>query len=327
MHSFSVSELCSASKVIIDTDPGIDDSVAILLAFQSPEIDVIGLTSTFGNGDVDLTTQNCLLLCELAGKNIPVAKGIGKPLVIPNNPNPDFVHGKDGLGNTNWPAPITLPIEETAEDFIIRNVMDNPQEITLIALGPLTNLAKALLKEPKIASNVKEVIVFSGAVFYPGNCTPIAEANAWNDPHAADIVLTADWPLTMISLNASKKPQVTKEMFSRIQDKNPSIGSFLNQINQFYIDFYLSTDPTRKGANVHDSLTIVYLIDRNLFSVERGTIRVATDGLAIGATIFDQTNNPFYADWYNRPQVDVCIDCDADNVMELIESRLSTPNK
>lgn len=311
------------SKVIIDTDPGIDDAMAIILAFQSPEIDVIGLTSIYGNGEIDLTTKNCLLLCELANKIIPVAKGSKKPLIIPKRPSPDFVHGTDGFGNIHLAPPISSPIPEGAVDFIISNIMNNPHEVTLIALGPLTNLAKAFLKEPKIASNVKEVIIFAGCYFFPGNCSPAAEANVWGDPHAADIVFSAGWPLTAIGLNASKQPQITKEILNRIEQNNPFLGGFLNKINQFYIDFYKSVNDELDGANVHDALTIAYLLDRGLFKTVNGSVCVVTEGLAEGATLLDTTGDPYFASWFTRPKVTIAMDCEGEKVMKLIEERLS----
>lgn len=314
-----------ATKVIIDTDPGIDDSVAIMLAFKSPEIDVVGLTSVFGNNDIDVTTRNCLLLCEIAEKNIPVAKGAAEPLFIPKHPNPDFIHGKDGLGNTNWKTPSSLCIEESAENFIARQILENPHEVTIVALGPLTNLANALITHPEIAFKVKEVVIFAGAIAVTGNCTPVAEANVWGDPHAADLVFSAGWPLTTITLDASQKPQITSEILSRILEKNPSIGSFLFQINQFYIDFYLKKFPNLIGAKVHDALTISYLLNRELFKIEQGPIYVVTQGIAEGATILDKTKSPNYTNWSNRPSVNVCTDCDGDGILTLIEQRLSSP--
>lgn len=309
-------------KIIIDTDPGIDDSVAIMLAFQSPELDVIGLTTVFGNSDVTTTTNNALLLCELAEKQIPVAKGSTNPLVIPKRPNPDFVHGIDALGNTFWPAPKAQPIAESAVSFIVNTIMNSPQEITLVALGPLTNLAHALILEPQIAQHVKEVVIFAGAVTTPGNCSPIAEANVWGDPHAADIVFAAPWPLTAITLDASQKPQITKAMLARISDRNQSLGNFLQKINEFYIDFYLANSPGLQGARVHDSLTIAYLIDKQLFTTQQGTVCVATEGVAEGAIIFDKSLNSKFFPWCQRPIINLCVDCNPDEVMQLIEERL-----
>lgn len=314
-------------KVIIDTDPGVDDAVAIMLAFQSPEIEVIGLTTVFGNSTVATTTHNALLLCEFAGKHLPVAPGSTQPLQIPKRRNPDFVHGVDALGNTFWPAPNAQPIAERAASFIVRNIMDNPHEITLVALGPLTNLAHALMEEPNIAHHVKEVVIFAGAIRTPGNCSPIAEANVWGDPHAADIVFAAPWPLTVMTLDASEKPILTKKMLSRISVKNPQLGTFLEQINQFYIDFYISKNPSLDGAKVHDSLTIAYLIDKELFKMEQGTVCVVTEGIAEGATIFDRSGNPEFLPWYSRPLVNVCIGCNPEGVLQLIEERLSSKKK
>lgn len=316
--------LYSQYKVIIDTDPGIDDAVAILLAFQCPEIEVIGLSSTFGNHDIDVTTKNCQILLELAEKEIPIAKGFKGPLVIPKRPNPDFVHGQDGLGNLYLEPNQKEGNYEDADSFIIRSILENPKEITFIGLGPLTNLATALIKEPKIASLVKEVIVFAGAIYYPGNCNPLAEANVWSDPHAADIVFSSGLPLTTICLNASKKPQLTKQILNKIERANPKIGVFLNQINQFYIDFYLSQNPSLEGANIHDSLTIAYLLNKDLFSWVEGPICVVKEGIAEGATLMDISSSNEFSPWNERPKVRACIDCKEKEVVALMVERLSS---
>lgn len=325
MAHFASVTFGGVGKVIIDTDPGVDDCVAIALAFQSPEIEVIGLTTTFGNSDIDVTTSNALLICELAGKNIPVVKGASQPLFIPKRPNPDFVHGIDGLGNTFFPKSNSQAIEENAASFLVRTIMDNPHEVTVVALGPLTNLALALALEPNIVHAVKEVVIFAGAILTPGNCSPVAEANVWGDPHAADKVFSAPWPLTAITLDASEKPQITKDMLARIRVKNDLLGPFLDKINQFYIDFSLTRNPTLKGAKVHDALTITYILAKELFTIEKGTLCVVTEGIAEGATILDKTGNSGFFPWYGRPQVNVCTDCLHEEVMQLIEERLCHP--
>ena len=176
-------------KIIIDTDPGADDALAILFALQRPELEVFGLTSIFGNVPTDLAAQNALRLLTVAGRlDIPVAQGAAKPLSIPPASYAYWVHGDDGLGNLNLPLSKTQPIPQAAAQFIVDTVMAHPGEVTLVPIGPLTNLALALALEPRITGNVAGVVLMGGAARVNGNVNPAAEANIFHDPHAADAV-------------------------------------------------------------------------------------------------------------------------------------------
>ena len=179
-------------KLIIDSDPGIDDSMAIQFAFASEEFDIIGLTTVFGNVDIGLTTKNALRLLHLLGKNkIPVARGASDPLGGKFTGGAPLIHGEDGQGNT-WEPDVPLPTDTLpADEFIIKKINEFPGQITLVALGPLTNLALALKKDPGIQQMVKEVIFMGGNAFCQGNASPAAEANMLWDPKAADYVLGA----------------------------------------------------------------------------------------------------------------------------------------
>ncbi|MBK8835664.1 MAG: nucleoside hydrolase [Anaerolineae bacterium] len=194
-------------KIIIDTDPGVDDAMAIYLALRSPELELVGLTTIFGNSNVEATTRNTLNLLHVAGRtDIPVARGAGRPLVLPPGPTGEWVHGDDAMGNIGWTTvldPALKPIDIPAARFIVDTIMANPGEITLVPIGPLTNLALALQLEPRIAANVREIVMMGGSVLAPGNVSPLAEANAHNDPHAASVVFSADWPITMAGLDVT----------------------------------------------------------------------------------------------------------------------------
>ena len=188
-------------KIIIDTDPGIDDAQAIAFAIAHPDIDLLGLTTVFGNASIDITSRNALKLLEIFGRaDIPVAQGASKPLKQDRLPSPDFVHGIDGLGNLNLDAPKTTLQSQSAVQFIIEAVNLNPGEITLVAVGPLTNIAEAVALDPSLPSKVKGLIVMGGNIDEAGNVSPVAEANFLGDPHAADIVCAHDWPLKVIGL-------------------------------------------------------------------------------------------------------------------------------
>ncbi|MEM7115007.1 MAG: nucleoside hydrolase [Chloroflexota bacterium] len=307
-------------KIIIDTDPGIDDAMAILFAFNAPEIEVVGLTAVFGNVHVDLTTQNALRLVELAGRpHLPVAQGAAKPLATPLMHIADFVHGADGFGNTNQPPPTIEAVDKTAVQFIIETIMDNPGEITLVPIGPLTNIALALALEPRIAQNVAEVVLMGGAATVSGNVTPAAEANIISDPHAADVVFTTDWPLTMVGLDVTNKAVMDAAYLNNLKASGTKYCDFIYDISHFYRQFHLDRYGIDEIA-VHDASAIAYLIDPTLFTTQKGSVRVVVDGIACGQTLMDRIGgwdspNP----WTEQPQVNVCVDVEGKRLIELYE--------
>lgn len=312
-------------RIIIDTDPGIDDAMAILFAFRSPELSVEGLTTIFGNVSVERGALNALTLCQLAGQSVPVAKGASVPLQMPPRPHSDYVHGSDGFGNINWPQAEGEPDPRSAAQFIVDSVNAHPGEITLIALGPLTNLALALELDPGIAGRVKEVVLMGGAVHETGNVSPVAEANLINDPHAGDIVFGADWPVTMIGLDVTHQVLLKNAVMERIAAANPEQGGFLNQAAQHYFDFYrgaLGVD----GCYFHDAATVAYVLDPSLFGCRHGRIRVATEGLALGQTMMAPEDRDFPTEgWADRPLVKVAFEVDDVRVLKLFEQRLTQP--
>jgi len=310
-------------KIIIDTDPGIDDAMAIFFAMASPKLDILGLTTTFGNVSVAMATDNALKLVEMSGKDIPVARGVAKPMVQKPLPYPDFVHGKDGFGNVNLPPPTTEAIEPSAAEFIIQMVLENPHQVTLVAVGPLGNLALALQLEPKIASLVKNVVIMGGTVSEDGNMSPVAEANIVGDPHAADKVFSADWHVHMVGLDVTHQVVMSDQIQANIRDKNTMCGDFLYQAGKFYSDFYKAARDV-DGCYVHDASAIAYVIDPSLFGVEVGPVRVATDGIALGQTILKRKGYDYPVDhWDNVTDSSVCMSVDAAAVMQLYESTMT----
>mgnify|MGYP000504151371 CR=1 FL=1 len=306
-------------KIIIDTDPGIDDAMAICLAFNAPQLNVLALTTTFGNVSIDMATDNALILTELAGVDVPVAKGVGVPLEIAPLPHPDFVHGADGFGNINWPASSRQADERSAAQMIVDLVHANPNEVTLVALGPLGNLAQALTLDPSIAELVDEVILMGGAAKEGGNVTPVAEANIINDPHAADIVFGATWPVTMIGLDATHQVMMGDSELEAIRDSNKVCGEFLYQATQYYFDFYRNNVGI-DGCYVHDASTVIYAIDPSLFTSEPGVIRVATEGIAIGQTVVADPSRTYAVDfWQGRPTTNICMTVDSQRMLDLIK--------
>jgi inosine-uridine nucleoside N-ribohydrolase len=311
-------------KIIIDTDPGIDDAMAILLAFNAPQLSVLGLTTTFGNVPVNLATENALRLVELAGVSVPVAHGVAKPIIAEPLPHPDFVHGQDGFGNINWP-PSTLKVDKrSAAQFIVDTVHAHPGEVTLVALGPLGNLAKALQLDPSIVDLIPEVILMGGAAVEPGNVTPVAEANIINDPHAADIVFTANWPVTMVGLDVTHKVMIDEFLLQVIRRSNAKGAELLYRATQFYFGFYQKSYGI-EGCYVHDASTIVYAITPDIFTTELGIVRVATEGVAIGQTIVAKPDHDYPVSfWKNQPISNICMQVDSERLLKLIEDTFTS---
>ncbi len=311
-------------KVIIDSDPGVDDAMAILFAFRSPRIEVVGITTVFGNVTLDNATANALTLVELAGSSVPVARGAEHPLVKDLRPPPTFVHGTDGLGQVGRQRPVGSAIEMTAAQFIVDTARRYPGEITLVPVGPLTNIALALAIEPRLPELIKEVVLMGGAARVEGNVTPVAEANIFGDPHAADIIFKTPWKVTMVGLDVTTAVRMPDELLQRIASANPKIGEFVFSITRFYKNFYESRG-VLGGFYVHDPSAVAYVIAPELFETEAARVRVASEGLALGQTITTFRSPPpeFWTPWYQAPEVRVCTGVNSEQLLQLYESTLS----
>lgn len=311
------------TKVIIDADPGIDDSMAILFALHSDALDVLAITTVLGNAHIEAATTNALRLVELSGKDVPVARGAAEPLQIDLRPPPDFVHGKNGIGNFDAPTPSRRPVSMGAAELIVETVKQHPRQVTLIAVGRMTNLARALELEPTLPELVREVIIMGGAVGVPGNVSPVTEANIGGDPHAADIVFSAGWPLTMVGLDVTTAVRLTDDRLRRIAERNETAGGFIWAISRFYRSFYESTGVTG-GFYVHDPSAIAFAIDRSLFTTSTARVRVATEGIAIGQTI--AASGPRadeWEPWRDVPEAEVCSAVEAERLLDLFETTLA----
>lgn len=312
-------------KVIFDTDPGIDDAMALLFLHQHPEIDLIGITTVFGNASVETTTRNALFLKREWNIAAPVAKGNGKSFDPMRNPVdwPVMIHGHDGLGNIDVPETIDLPVDpRPAHRFIIDTVRQNPGEVTLIAVGRMSNLAFALKEAPEIAALVKQVIIMGGAFDVPGNITPAAEANIHGDPEAADVVMTAPWKVVVVGLDVTMKTVMTRTLLNEIVAKGGARAKLLSDISQLYIDFY--GRHVKDGMVVHDSCAGVYLVAPHLFTARSGAIRVVAGGIADGQTIQKPDGRAFPpGNWDELPSQQACIGIDAEAVLRLLAETLS----
>ncbi len=308
-------------KIIIDTDPGVDDTMAIFFALCSPELDLIGLTTIFGNVHTQLATKNALRLLEIAGRpDIPVAHGAENMLTGPFEGPVPFVHGSDGQGDIFLPDPAGNPIDITAAQFIVEQVKAAPGEVTLVPVGPLTNIALALRLEPRIADWVDEVVLMGGNALVPGNASPAAEANIRNDPEAADLVFGADWQVTMVGLDVTLRVHMTAEHIADYATHNNPMSQHITRVLPHYRR-YFESNYDAKGIFVHDSSAIAYLLDPTLFTTRRWPLRVSTQGLSRGKT-WPATGGRILPAWENRPLVNVCVDVDGEAVVELEAERL-----
>lgn len=303
-------------KIILDTDPGIDDAMAIFFAFQHPEIEILGLTTVFGNVPVTMSARNALTLRDMAGESMPVTKGVGMPWVGPESNYAHFVHGDNGFGNIDF-EPSTSELDpRSSAQFIVDTCKAHPGEVTIVAIGPLGNLALALRLEPDLPKLVKGVSIMGGNAFVPGNVTPVAEANIWNDAHAAEIVFAADWELTMFGLDVTNIVSFEQSFLDSITQGNEKLGGFVNKAAQFYMDFY-SQDRDDRVCFFHDAMPIAHLIDPSLFELTEGHVRVATDELSKGATIIAPIGSTHSPHWTEANIIKVATKVDADRLRQL----------
>ncbi|MDA7598812.1 nucleoside hydrolase [Alphaproteobacteria bacterium] len=270
-------------KIIIDTDPGIDDAMAIHMAFADDRLDVIGLTTIFGNVTTAIATRNALRLGEMAHYPTDVAAGEPVPLARAPQPPADFVHGGEGFGDVPAAPAIGSAIASSAAEYLCAQCAAHPGEIIICAVGPLTNLAAALAHDPMIAKNAKSVVIMGGSAAYHGNVTPCAEANIWNDPDAADAVFAADWQVTMVGLDVTEKTQCTPADFDILAAKAPKIGGFLRDAAAFYFDFHEQKTGVR-SCFMHDPSAVLAITDPAMFEIEDMPLEVVCTGDEIGRT-------------------------------------------
>ena len=311
-------------KVIFDTDPGIDDAMALLFLHKHPEVDLIGVTTVFGNAPIELTTRNALFLKDEWGIAAPVAQGAGVTFdpARPEGHWPTFIHGENGLGDIHLPEKINAaPDPRPAWRFIIDTVRENPGEVTLVAVGRMTNLALALKADPDFAALVKDVIVMGGAFELNGNVSPAAEANIHGDPEAADLVFTAPWRVTVVGLDVTLKTVMTSGYLSEMAAVGGKAVQLLSDISQFYIEFYKHR--VGDGMVIHDSCACVYLVAPHLFETRSGPVRVVCGGIADGQTIQKPEGKLFPpGHWDGHPSQLVCTDVDGDRVLEVIRAAI-----
>ena len=306
-------------KIIIDTDPGQDDAVAILLALASPdEIDLLGITCVAGNVPLPLTARNARVVCELARRpDVPVFAGCDKPLARPLV-TAEHVHGKTGLDGIDLPDPV-MPLQDAhAVDFLIDTLRAEPAgSVTLVPIGPLTNIATAFARAPDVVARVAEIVLMGGAYFEVGNITPAAEFNIYVDPEAAAAVFGAGIPLTVMPLDVTHKALTTRarvEAFRALPGRvGPAVASWTDFFERFDKEKYGS-----EGAPLHDPCTVAWLLLPDLFAGRVINVEIETDGrFTLGMTV---------ADWWRvsgrKPNATFMRDIDADGFFALLTARL-----
>ena len=307
-----------ARKIIIDTDPGQDDAIAILLAMASPELEILGIVAVAGNVPLKLTEKNARKICELAGKpETKVYAGAVRPLVR-TLVTAEYVHGKTGLNGPELPEPKMKLQEQHGVDYIVETLMkEESGTVTLCVLGPLTNVALALIREPKIAPRVKEIVLMGGGFFEGGNTTPTAEFNIYVDPQAADVVFRSGIPIVVMPLDVTHKALSTRIRTAAFRNLKNRVGVAVADMLEFFERFDEEKYGT-DGAPLHDPCVIAYLLKPELFKGRHCNVEIEiASELTMGMTVVD---------WWGvtkRPKnATVMRDIDADGFFTLLTERL-----
>ncbi|MEM6489863.1 MAG: nucleoside hydrolase [Pseudomonadota bacterium] len=272
------------TPMVIDTDPGCDDALAILGALADPTIDLVGLSAVYGNVPVETASRNARQLVDLAGADVPVAEGAGNPLVQPRHPPADFVHGTGGFGEAALPAPARPLDPRPAHRFLAETAAQHRGALVLVAIGPMTNLALALQHHPQIAHDVARVVLMGGTWRHRGNVSDAAEANFWNDPHAAAAVLAAPWDVTMVGLDVTETVRLYPDDLDPMPTASPRAGAFLRHALAFYDAFHTRTRGFT-GCFLHDPVAMMAAEDPALLETRPVPLSVAPDGAAAGGCV------------------------------------------
>ncbi len=314
-------------RIILDVDTGIDDAMAILLAINSPELEIEAITTVSGNVHVNKTSVNTLKVLEIAGvNNIPVARGMSKP-ILRELKTAEYVHGRDGLADLNLPMPRLKLYPKHGVDVIIECAKEAQGDITLVTTGPLTNVAMAILKEPEIVDWVKEMVVMGGAYgltpYGYGNASPVAEFNIWCDPEAAKIVFESEIPITAVGLDVTMDPSaaLTLDHLKELSSSNKPIPRFVAKLGYFYTERLKET-----RVYLHDPLTVAVAIDKSIVSTSKLPVAVEICGeLTVGQTIIDRRKYLSTLDNRRWSIVDICSKVDGTKFLKMFMERIAGP--
>jgi purine nucleosidase len=306
-------------RLIIDTDPGIDDSLAILLALASPEVKLEALTVVSGNSTAQQGVINALGVLDLARSvEIPVAQGATIPLIQPLLVATE-THGEVGIGYARLPMPFGKPLQQHAIDLIIDTILSNPGEISLVAIGPLTNIALAVRREPRIVEAVREVFIMGGAIRVGGNTTPLAEYNIYCDPHAAHIVFHSGLPLTLVPLDVTYQTILTGKDVDRLLEIQSPISRFIADATRFYMEFH-NEYQNIEGCVINDPLALALTFAPDLVDTEHLFVDVdISGGVSMGKTFAD-----FYQMTKTEPNMHTALGVRGRDFIELFLERMET---
>ena len=310
--------MSAGRRIIIDTDPGQDDAVAVLLALASPELDVVGITTVAGNVPLALTQRNARIMCDLAGRtDVPVYAGSVRPMVR-DLITAEYVHGRTGIDGTEVFEPETPLQDAHAVDFLVDTIMaEEPGTITLCPLGPLTNIGQALVREPGIAGRIEQIVLMGGGFFEGGNTTPAAEFNIYVDPHAADVVFRSGVPITMMPLDVTHRALILPRHLERFGALGTRVGDAVHGMLEFY-ERYDVDKYGLEGGPLHDPCVIAYLLAPSLFEGRSVHVEVEISSeLTMGMTVVD---------WWGMtgltPTATVMREIDADGFFDLLVERI-----
>jgi inosine-uridine nucleoside N-ribohydrolase len=308
-------------RVIFDTDIGIDDAMALLFLHYAPEIRIEAITTVSGNASIANTTRNACYVRERFAIDVRVFRGASGALgPALGQGHPDFVHGKNGLGDIDFAEPHQGAELQTAPEAIVELAEAYPGEITVVAVGRLSNIAKALDLCPRLPELLKEVIVMGGVFMqrgHHGNVSPVAEANMAGDPTAADRVLGSKLATTIVGLDVTEETEMDESFINTLRDTAGDAGAFIHDITRFYFDFYESISG-RRACPIHDSSAVAYLLAPHHYTTLSAPVRVVCEGIAMGQTILGAHPDRYASDaWQNRNNVRVCLEVNSEAVRQL----------
>ena len=307
----------SATRILLDCDPGHDDAIAILLALASPEVALVGITTVAGNQTLEKTTTNALRVLELAGRgDVPVAAGADRPLARELF-IADYVHGESGLDGPELPEPRAEPVDQHAVDFLAERILGSPRPVTLVPIGPLTNVALLLSRYPQAAGNVERVVIMGGAVA-EGNVTPAAEFNIYVDPEAAWRVFHSGLPVTMIGLDVTHRALMMPVHVEPLRASS-EVGRFVAELHDFFVRYHERTYGT-EGAPIHDAVAVAQVVRPGIVETLHRHVDVDCESrICRGRTVVDL--------WHRtgaEPNADVGVGIDADAFLELLCERIAS---
>lgn len=306
-------------KIILDCDPGHDDAIAMILAASRiSNLQIEAITTVAGNVEVEKNTKNALKVCDIIGlQDVPVAQGADRPLVKERE-IAEEIHGETGLDGPNLPKePKKQAMEQHAVDVIIEKVMQSEEAITLVPTGPLTNIALAMIKEPRIIPKIREIVLMGGGTF--GNWTPAAEFNIWVDAEAAKVVFTSGVPITMFGLDVTHQAIATEDIVQDLAEIDNPVAEFVVELLKFFAKTYKDVFGFA-GPPIHDACTIAYLIDPSIFECKHVHVSIETKGeFTYGATVVDMLGTTG-----KEPNVQFAHHLDAEKFWNLMKQALAS---